>query len=248
MSKKFQTSAAFPEPNYTQVPNKFFDMLPDMEASEARVTIIMIRNTFGFHRNEFKMGLDKLAAAAGVSRNTAKDGAEAAERRGTFKRSNKDTQGEAEWELIVGDQPLTPSTIDPVPPQPLEGGDQPLTHSIEVKETIKENKENLPPLHKPKSPQQLMIDTLCAVMGLEVNLNAARVSRLASELVKMTITPAQIESKYKAGAWWYKNDWRGKRGQKPTENGIRETINQAASESDVKWIRPPQKTTIRQPR
>lgn len=84
---------------------------------------------------------------------------------------------------------------------------------------------------KPKTPQQLMIDTLCSVMGLEVNLNAARVARLASELVGMTVTPAQIESVYgeKDTAWWYQQDWRGKKGQKPTETAIRETLAQAAN-------------------
>lgn len=248
MKKQFQTSSAFPEPNYTQVPNDFFDMLPDMESSEARVTIVMIRNTFGFHRNEFKLSIDKLAAAAGISHNSAKSGAELAEKRGTFKRSNPYGQGEAEWELVVGDQQLTPSTIDPLPPQPLVGGDQPLTHSIEVKESIKESKEILNQLPKPKSAQQLMIESLCSVMGLEVNLNASRVSRLASELVKMTVTPAQIQSAYGAGdTWWYKDDWRGKRGQKPTESAIRETLNSAAAAPAVKVIRQPQPRTIKQP-
>jgi len=103
----YQVTEAFPEPNHTQTPNNFFDMLPDMEASEVRVTLIMIRQTYGFHRGSFKMGLGKLASAAGLSRNAAKAGAESAEKRGTFRRVNPDEQTEAEWELIVG-QPATP--------------------------------------------------------------------------------------------------------------------------------------------
>jgi hypothetical protein len=134
MKKKFKTTAAFPDPNFTQVPNRFFDMLTeDMEASEARVTLVMIRQTFGFHRDTFKMGLGKLAGAAGISRNSAKDGAEAAEKRGTFCRTNPDEQGEAEWTLVVNDcippmQPLTPphATID---------------SQVGVKESIKKIKE-----------------------------------------------------------------------------------------------------------
>ena len=101
MSKKFIVTGAFPEPEWTQVPNKFFEMIPEMESSEVRVTLIMIRETYGYHRESFKMGLGKLAEAAGLSRNAAKDGAEAAEARGTFKRSNPDEQTEAEWELVV---------------------------------------------------------------------------------------------------------------------------------------------------
>ena len=134
------TTPAFPEPNYTQTPNNFFEMLPDMEHSEVNVTLVMIRNTFGFHKNTFRLGINKLADAAGLSRNAAKDGAEAAERRGTFRRANPEGQGEAVWELIVG-QPVTPPG-QPVTP-PWSTSDQQVT----LKEIIKkESKEGVPPV------------------------------------------------------------------------------------------------------
>jgi len=136
----YKTTQAFPEPNYTQTPNDFFEMIPDMLDSELRVTLVMIRQTFGFHREQFTMGLKKLEDATGLSRNAVKDGADAAEKRGTFRRTNTGEQGEAEWELVVG-QPVTP-------PQPVTGVGQPVTPSqstsdpqVRVKETIKENKK-----------------------------------------------------------------------------------------------------------
>lgn len=150
--------SGFQSPNYTQTPNDFFDMLPDMEHSEANITLVMIRQTFGFHRDGFKMGINKLAKAAGLSRNAAKDGAESAERRGTFRRVNPASQGEAEWELVV-DQPVTtPSTNDSLENK----GGQPVTtpHAtsdplVGVKEKLK--KEDLknknsgePPMKKEK--------------------------------------------------------------------------------------------------
>lgn len=134
----YKTTEAFPEPNYTQTPNDFFEMLSDMESSEVRVTLVMIRNTFGYHRESFKMGLGKLADAAGLSRNAAKDGAEAAEKRGTFKRSNPESLGEAEWELIIG-QPVTT-------PQPVTMGGQPVTITPSTSDQqvgIKEKKERI---------------------------------------------------------------------------------------------------------
>lgn len=145
MKNKFKTTAAFPEPNFTQVPNKFFDMLADnMESSEVRVTLIMIRQTFGFHRESFKMGLSKLSDATGLSRNAVKDGAEAAEKRGTFYRTNPDEQGEAEWALVVNEclppmQPLTPphATID--------------SHSP-IKESIKKDIKEKHSADKPAKP------------------------------------------------------------------------------------------------
>jgi hypothetical protein len=112
-------SKAFPLPNYTQAPNNFFEMIPQMGEAELRVTLVMIRQTFGFHRNGFKMGVSKLATAAGLSRQGALDGAEAAEGRGTFRRTNPDSNTEAEWELVVALNPVD------TPLQPVEGGPQP---------------------------------------------------------------------------------------------------------------------------
>lgn len=110
--------SGFESPNYTQTPNDFFAMIPDMTEAELRVTLVMIRRTFGFHRNDFKMGIRKLATAAGLSPQGARDGAEAAEKRGTFRRSNPDGQGEAEWELVVPLQPVDPplNPVDSPPP------------------------------------------------------------------------------------------------------------------------------------
>ena len=102
MKKKLKSSG-FQSPNYTQTPNDFFSLINDMDEPELRVTLVMIRATFGFHRNSFKMGVKKLAKAAGLSLNGARAGADAAEERGTFRRTNADAQGEAEWELIVED-------------------------------------------------------------------------------------------------------------------------------------------------
>jgi hypothetical protein len=90
---------AFDEPNHTQTPNKFFDMIPDMSEAELRVTLVMIRHTLGYHKNTFKMGMKKIGEASGLTRQGAIAGAEAAERRGIFKRSNPESIKEAEWEL-----------------------------------------------------------------------------------------------------------------------------------------------------
>ena len=90
---------AFDEPNHTQTPNKFFDMIPDMSEAELRVTLVMIRHTLGYHKNTFKMGMQKIGDASGLTRQGAIAGAEAAEKRGIFKRSNPDSIKEAEWEL-----------------------------------------------------------------------------------------------------------------------------------------------------
>jgi hypothetical protein len=134
--------SGFSSPNYTQTPNDLFIMLPEMGECELRVTLVMVRQTFGFHRDGFRLGLRKLAAMAGLSRQGALEGSQAAEARGTFKRSNPNAQGEAEWELVV---PLNQveAPLNQVEAPPLRGGGQ-----SGVKESIKENfkeREDLSP-------------------------------------------------------------------------------------------------------
>jgi hypothetical protein len=133
----------FQSPNYTQTPNDFFDMLPNMEYSEMAVTLVMIRQTFGYHRIGFRMGINKLADLTGLSRNAVKDGAEAAEKRGTFMRSNPDSLEEAEWELVIleGGQPVTTSPSDQVDGQPVTTGWSLVDSQVGVKEIINKEKD-----------------------------------------------------------------------------------------------------------
>jgi DnaD/phage-associated family protein len=141
MKKKFLISGAFPEPEWTQVPNKFFDMLPGMEASEALTTLVLIRETYGYHRPTCKMSIAKIAAAAGISVGSVKTGAEMAEERGTFRRSNPNEKTSAEWELVTGST-ITPTTIDGWVGQPLTHPSPTIDPQLGVKESIKKEKES----------------------------------------------------------------------------------------------------------
>jgi hypothetical protein len=93
--------SGFKAPNYTQVPNDFFDMVKDMGDAELRVTLIMIRETIGYHRDAAKVGMKELSERAGLSYNGTGAGCEAAEKRGTFQRTNPDEKRQAEWALNV---------------------------------------------------------------------------------------------------------------------------------------------------
>ena len=103
--------SGFQSPNYTQVPNDLFEVhMADMSFAELKVTLAIIRQTIGYHREQAKFSVAKLETMTGLSRNSVKTGAEQAETRGTIERLNPDSQGSAEWGLV-----LTPSTIDPHP-------------------------------------------------------------------------------------------------------------------------------------
>lgn len=78
---------AFESPNYTQTPNDLFDsLMAKMEYAELKVTLAVVRGTFGYHRDEFKLSLSKMAEMTGLSENGVIAGAEAAEVRGTIER------------------------------------------------------------------------------------------------------------------------------------------------------------------
>ena len=118
------TMPGFTSPNYTQTPNDLFDsLMRDMEESELRVVLAVIRGTFGYHRNIVQLSIRKMAAMTGLSTASIWAGAEAAEKRGLIKRT-VDGKNSTYWEAIVDVSTTdTPdegvSTIDTVVYQPL---------------------------------------------------------------------------------------------------------------------------------
>ena len=158
MPRKKLMSSGFQSPNFTQVPNDFFPLIPDMEDAELRVTLVMIRETFGYHRDNFRMGIKKLAVAAGLSPNGARAGAEAAEERGTFRRVNPNEQGSAEWELVV-ESPVVEALAatgggavsEPLGVQPVNGEGSLSEVQLGIKESNKEKERNTTTPAKPNN-------------------------------------------------------------------------------------------------
>jgi len=159
MPRKKLLSSGYQSPNYTQVPNDFFTQIPKMEDTELRVTLVMIRETFGYHRKNFRMGINKLASASGLSRNGTKAGAEAAQNRGTFRRTNPNEAGSAEWELVVT-YPLVATRSNSDEPSPIDqGGGQSMTRvwsdsdqQSGIKESNKEKEKNTTAAPTPNNP------------------------------------------------------------------------------------------------
>jgi len=158
----------FTSPNFTQSPNDWFDeMLPTMSESEMRVTAVLIRHTFGFHRKRVEMGLARLAKLTGLSENGVIAGARQAEKRGIVKRTNAGhgDRRRTIWELVVttsasevvtnttsASEVVTTSASEVVLPQPVrqttsasEG------REIKTKETLKQKGRGGTPL-TPRPP------------------------------------------------------------------------------------------------
>lgn len=77
----------FAPPNYTQTPNTLFDLLPVISNAELRITLALVRETHGWHRQRTDMlSVTELASLAGLSESSAKTGIKEATQRGTLKR------------------------------------------------------------------------------------------------------------------------------------------------------------------
>lgn len=79
--------SGFSEPTYTQIPNEWFALLPQIETeAEDKVTQIVMRYTFGFHRRSAELSISFLEVATGLSRPAVIAGIKAGVKRGTIKR------------------------------------------------------------------------------------------------------------------------------------------------------------------
>lgn len=235
-------SVAFPEPNHTQTPNKFFEMISNMGDAELRVTLIMIRHTFGWHENNFKMGISKLAKASGLSRQGALTGAMEAEKRGTFRRTNPSKKTEAEWELITvnsmvdDDQHLnlvevvSPQHLNQVEVEPLPGRGQ-----VGVKERLNKRgkKGDLVDGILAFSKSQVGDGRIETVIyeTFAISPNWHRVE--GRDFLQWASGISEFEIKLAIWAKWWEATWPGNTGAPPTLAKIRELWPQAFKERRV---------------
>lgn len=96
--------AGFQEPNYTQLPNDVFLLMPKMKEAELRIVLALCRLTFGFHKFRTRASLTKLQKMTGLSRQGVLNGAEQAESRGLITKISG--RGVNEWVVNVVDQQL----------------------------------------------------------------------------------------------------------------------------------------------
>ena len=71
-------------PNYTQTPNALFDEMPSMREAELRVTLAIVRKTFGWHKRSDEISLTQLQELTGLSRQGVLNGLEDGRNRGTI--------------------------------------------------------------------------------------------------------------------------------------------------------------------
>lgn len=96
----------FQAPNYTQVPNDYFDLVMEMTEAEIKIISVLIRYTFGYHRDEIKMSVRELANATQMSTSSVWIGAEKLEARGLIERSVSNNNTATIWTVVISDTKL----------------------------------------------------------------------------------------------------------------------------------------------
>ncbi len=126
----------FQAPNYTQVPNDFFEMAAKMGEAELKVVLCLIRETFGYHRETCELSIRALARQAGLTPRNAFTGAELAIARGLIEKTVSSTNT-TKWRAVVtGDTAVLSQRIRTVSPR---ASKPPVK---EIKETVKQNEDD----------------------------------------------------------------------------------------------------------
>lgn len=203
------------EPNYTQSPNVFYDeLLREIDTlAELKVTDVIIRHTFGYHKDAAKLSYAKLQGLTGMGRDSVAAGLRAALERGTI---GRDPSGNSfEYYLVVGQSNQTdePEQLE-VPTEIVGKSNQQIvgsTHpSYSIKESSKENSKEraMAKAEKPKAerPRNLVYEAIADVFfGIKdiskINGDGSRIGKLWGWLKKAEpgITPERIQA---FGAWY----------------------------------------------
>jgi len=238
---------------WTRTPNIILDAVPDMSEAELKLTMVLVRLTFGYHRTEVRMTYDDMNEATGLSKPAISSAIDRIEERGFFHRGRRslwlvnskkflqkdfnDSKNSLLNETGKSKEFLLNEDANSKKSLPYESKNS-LPSSIKEKKEEKEidnpfpfqpsSKQDLP---EHRGPADKRLDAIMAVCGYDPSID--RHLRLAESAA------AQLRS-YSAGAildryrlaetppeawYWYRDDWRGRRGQRPTPDGILETIS-----------------------
>lgn len=97
---------------YTKTPNAILEALPTMHEGELKLTALLIRATYGWHRREVRMTYDEMMEACGIgSRATMATAVKAVDDRGFFDRGTR-----SRWTAVVwyGDESATENSTPTV--------------------------------------------------------------------------------------------------------------------------------------
>jgi len=96
----------FQAPNYTQVPNDYFDLIMEMTIAEIKVLSTLIRVTLGYHRDEITLTIREMARVTHLDPKSVMAGAAKLEERGLIERTVGKITTVTKWRVVIGDPKL----------------------------------------------------------------------------------------------------------------------------------------------
>lgn len=125
-------------PNYTQTPNEIFELMPLMDEAELRVTLAIVRETFGWHRKQSKLSLSRLMKLTGLSRQGVINGIEAGMNRRTL---GREPEGDSFRYFLVVETAEVVNSVDQGSQLSRPG----VVNSVDTyKESVKEKEPSVP--------------------------------------------------------------------------------------------------------
>lgn len=210
----------FQKPNTVPVPTAFYDLMRDIDdMGELKITLIVIRYTFGFNRKSAPLS-ERFFVQAGIkSRSTVQRGIRNALARGTiYVTKPGDNNHPTEYGLkILEDQP----------------------DLLELKlQTHKARPSRQPKSAPPENGhlQSAMMSALATATGMDLKLNAGALASNSRDLLGAGYQPEDVIKHFTGEDCFWRRDWRGKNSAKPNIANIRQMI-QAATRSDDEEIK-----------
>lgn len=218
----------FQSPNYTQVPNDYFDLVMEMTEAENHLLAALLRTTFGYHRDEIQLSIRDLAEICKMDPQSIQNAAKKLEERGLIERTVRKSRTVTEWTVRIEDTKLYEKIVKTV-----RNG----TGELGVKERNKQ-------INKEKEDDDDLIKRQIILEGLYQESLGAMTPLVKNLLRNVALTyqdPSWYETAFEAAAknngrslsyiekilenW--KRDGRPKNGKKPilsTEEKIRKFV------------------------
>lgn len=140
----------FQAPNYTQVPNDYFDLIMEMTIAEIKVLSALIRVTLGYHRDEITLSVREMARITNLDPKSVMAGASKLEERGLIERTVGKITTVTKWRVVIGDVKLWEKIVKTV------GNDSEVKESLPYNKK-KKSKEKEAPEAKPPTPPEVLL-------------------------------------------------------------------------------------------
>lgn len=127
--------SGFQAPNYTQVPNDYFDLVMEMTEAENKVLAALLRATLGYHRDEIKLSIRELARITRLDPKSVMTGARKLEERGLIERTVGKITTVSKWTVVIDDPKLWEKIVKTVPAGQYKNNTLPLKKEKKVKES-----------------------------------------------------------------------------------------------------------------